>query len=94
MTPKWHAAAGKDEHHQVDTLLADENIPGSIIAMVEYFGHGCYYPCAINAKTGNLERGGPMEDPVAAVQWAERVSGVHPPKPGDERPPFYYSGKP
>ena len=89
MTPKWHAIAGHDEHHQIDALLADENDPGSIIAMVEYFGHGCHYPCAINAATGNLERGGPM-DGIAAVQWAERVAGLHPPKPGDERPPFYY----
>ena len=91
--PTWVARAGVDEHHQIDVLLADETNPESIIAMVEYFGNWCHYPCAINAKTGNLERGGPMLDPVAAVQWAERVAGVHPPKSGDDRPPFYYSEK-
>jgi hypothetical protein len=44
-----------------------------------------------NAATGNLERGGPYSDRVAAMLWAERVAGLHPAKPGDERPPFYYT---
>jgi hypothetical protein len=40
-------------------LLADERNPDTIIAMVEWFeDDGPYYPCAINAHTANVERGG------------------------------------
>jgi hypothetical protein len=57
--------------------------------MVEWFeDDGPHSPCAINAQTGNIERGGPM-DAVEATMWAERVAGIHPLKDGDERPPFY-----
>jgi hypothetical protein len=31
-----------------------------------------------------------MQDRVEAMLWAERVAGLHPSKPGDECPPFYY----
>jgi hypothetical protein len=72
--------------YQDDLLMTDD---GRCIARVEAFGYACY-PCAISAATGNLERGGPYHDRVAAMQWAERVAGLHPAKPGDERPPFYY----
>lgn len=76
--------------YESDDILIDEK--GNCIGRVEDFGYACY-PCAINAKTGNLERGGAYSDRVAAVLWAERVAGMHPDKPGDERPPFYYSAK-
>jgi hypothetical protein len=72
-----------------DLLMTDD---GVCIARIEDFGYAAY-PCAINAATGNLERGGPYNDRVAAMLWAERVAGVHPTKPGDERPPFYYTRK-
>lgn len=65
---------------------------GFHIARIEDFGYAAY-PSALNALTGNWERNGPMEDKVAGKLWAERVAGVHPTKPSDERPPFYYSDK-
>ena len=65
---------------------------GYHIAMVEEFSYGAY-PTALNAATGNWERGGHFRSGVEAKLWAERVAGVHPVKPGDERPPFYYSIK-
>ena len=68
--------------------LVDSN--GIIIALVEDFGYACY-PTAINAATGQKERGGSYQDRVQAKLWAERVAGEHPLKPGDERPPFYYN---
>lgn len=78
------------EHgYQVEVLVDDA---GKEIAMLEDFGYAAY-PCAINAKTGNLERGGPHTDRVAAILWAERVAGLHPVKAGDERPPFYYESE-
>jgi len=46
------------------------------------------YPIALNATTGNWERGGAYEDRVAAMQWAEWIAGLHPGKPGDVRPGF------
>jgi hypothetical protein len=70
-----------------DDLLMDEN--DAVIARIEEFGYACY-PMALNAATGNWERGGPHFDRVAAVMWAERVAGLHPGKPGDGRPRFYY----
>ncbi len=76
----------KDEDgYRVDDLIVD----GKTIARIETFSYASY-PCAINAKTGNLERGGGYRDEVEAKLWAERVSGLHPAKPGDKRPPFYY----
>lgn len=78
---KWVASA-----HEEEVLVTDG---GEIIARVEDFGYACY-PCAINAKTGNLERGGAYYDKVEAKLWAERVAGEHPSKPEDVRPPFYY----
>lgn len=92
-TSRWHPRAGVDVHHQVEVLLVEEGNPDSVIAMVEWFeDDGPYYPCAINARTGNVERGGPM-DAVDAFAWAERVAGLHPLKAGDDRPPFYYTRK-
>ena len=63
------------------------------IGRLEDFGYACY-PSALNAKTGNVERGGAYRDRVAAMQWVERVAGEHPTKLGDERPPFYYTETP
>lgn len=84
--PTWKAV--RDEiGYQVEDLV-DEN--GNILARIEDFGYAAY-PCAVNAVTGNLERNGPTYDRVAGKLWAERVAGLHPTKPGDERPPFYYS---
>lgn len=70
-----------------DDLLMDES--GDVIARLEDFGYAAY-PCAINISTGQLERGGAYADRVAAMQWAERVAGLHPLKKGDKRPAFYY----
>ena len=81
----WKAAG--DGSYDCEMLEVD----GVVLAMIEDFGMGCTYPTARNAKTGNLERGGPHKDGVEAKLWAERVAGLHPTKPGDERPPFYYS---
>lgn len=87
--PEWKPE--RDETgYQVDILVDDD---GREIAMLEDFEYAAY-PCAINCKTGNLERGGPHTDRVAAILWAERVAGVHPGKPGDERPAFYYKPLP
>ncbi|MGJ5075479.1 hypothetical protein [Bradyrhizobium oligotrophicum] len=63
---------------------------GQHIAAVEDFGYACY-PRAYNPKDQRWERGGAYQDRVEAKLWAERVAGIHPTKPGDERPPFYYS---
>jgi hypothetical protein len=63
---------------------------GYHIARIEDFGYAAY-PSAHNAQTGNWERHGPTRDRVEGKLWAERVAGIHPVKPGDERPPFYYS---
>jgi hypothetical protein len=63
---------------------------GLHVARIEDFGYAAY-PSALNAATGNWERHGPTSDRVAGKLWAERVAGVHPPKPGDERHPFYYA---
>ena len=41
-------------------------------------------------QRGIGERGGAYYDRVEARLWCERVAGLHPAKPGDERPPFYY----
>ena len=76
-----------DGRYESDDIL--ENEEGNCIARVEDFGYSCY-PMAINAKTGNLERGGAFSDRVAAKLWCERVAGLHPSKSGDERPAFYY----
>jgi hypothetical protein len=70
-----------------DDLLIDEH--ENVIARLEEFGYAAY-PMAFNAVTGNWERGGAFDDRVAAMQWAERVAGLHPPKAGDERARFYY----
>ncbi len=74
-------------HYESDDLLIDDK--GNVIARLEDFGYAAY-PMALNAATGNWERGGPYTDRVAAMLWAERVAGEHPPKSGDERPAFYY----
>lgn len=75
-----------------DILVTDD---GNVIARVERFydEDGPSYPCAVNVVTQNLERGGAMTCHVEAKLWAERVAGLHPVKPGDERPPFYYAKK-
>jgi hypothetical protein len=75
-------------HHSEypDDLLTDGV---SVIGRIEDFGYAAY-PMAYNASTGNWERGGGYDDRVAAMQWAERVAGLHPPKAGDERARFYY----
>lgn len=72
-----------------DFLLTDG---GVLVARVEDFGYAVY-PCAVNSLTGRLERGGAFSDAVEARLWAERVAGIHPTKPGDERPPFYEPGE-
>lgn len=84
--PQWKPIAD-EPGNQVDDLVTED---GEIIARVEDFGNAAY-PCAINAATGNLERGGPHPDRAAAFAWCERVAGLHPTKSGDERPAFYYS---
>jgi hypothetical protein len=74
-------------YEQCDEYVTDD---GQHIARIEDFGYAAY-PSALNAATGNWERHGATEDRVAGMLWAERVAGIHPVKPGDERPPFYYS---
>jgi hypothetical protein len=85
MTPTWQPNPRNDDYQ--DDLLMDGD---RCIARIEDFVYACY-PCAINAKTGYLERGGAYRDRVAAILWAERVAGLHPTKPEDKRPPFYYT---
>lgn len=89
MTATWQPNPFVTDY-QDDHLVDDD---GTHLARIEDFGMGVCYPSAINAATGNLERGGPHKDPVEAMQWCERVAGIHPVKPGDERPPFYYTNK-
>ena len=81
---KWKPVIDDDDY-RVDDLIID----GETVARIEVFWYASY-PCAINAKTGNLERGGAYHDEVQAKLWAERVAGLHPTRPTDERPPFYY----
>jgi hypothetical protein len=85
----WRPLPSDSAGREVEVILADDANPDSIIAMIEDFGYAAY-PCAINSKTGNIERGGAYWDRVEAKLWAERVVGLHPLKPSDERPPFYY----
>jgi hypothetical protein len=84
MTATWQPNPYSPD--EVEGLVDDD---GSVIALVEDFGYACY-PSAINASTGNRERGGAYYDRVEARLWCERVAGLHPAKPGDGRPPFYY----
>lgn len=74
------------KYQECDEYVTDD---GQHIAAIEDFGYAAY-PSAHNAATGNWERGGAYTDRVEAMLWAERVAGVHPLKPGDERPAFYY----
>ena len=88
-TPTWRPNP-KVTSYDFDVLASDEDFSrGVCIAMIEDFAYAAY-PTALNAKTGNWERGGPHQDRVAARQWAERVADLHPTKPNDERPAFYY----
>ena len=81
-------AVRDDPSWMVDDLVDEK---GETIARTEQFYKSMpTYPMALNSKTGNWERGGPFEDGVKARQWCERVAGLHPTKPGDERSPFYY----
>lgn len=89
MTAQWTPVRDGDDGYMVDDLITND---GTAIARIEVFWYASY-PCAINAKTGNLERGGAYHDEVEARLWAERIAGLHPKKPTDERPPFYYSPK-
>ena len=85
MSAKWQEAGGLSEHHFVESYVLD----GNEIAAIEYFGHGSYYPRALNKITGNWERGGPMHNLRDAMGWAERVAtGAM--RAGDERARFYY----
>lgn len=87
-TPTWRPHPFAD--YEFDVLASDEDFArGAFIAGVEDFDHACY-ASSLNAQTGNWERKGPSQDRVAARLWAERVAGLHPTNPGDERPPFYY----
>lgn len=84
--PTWQPDPSSYEGYQVDNLVTPD---GNIVARIEDFGYAAY-PCAINATTKNLERGGAYSDRVEAILWAERVAGLHPAKPHDARPAFYY----
>lgn len=86
MIATWQPNPSSYEGYQVDDLVTPS---GNIIARIEDFEYAAY-PCAINAATGNLERGGAYEDRVEAILWAERIAGLHPVKPSDDRPAFYY----
>lgn len=75
-------------YEEQDRLIDDD---GVVLAVVEqFYDDGPAYPTAIDARTGLLERGGPMNCPVEARLWAERVAGLHPRQEGDDRPPFYH----
>lgn len=90
--PTWCAIPGRDEHHDIDALVDNPaRAADTVIAMIETFGTNLdvSYPCALNAVTWNVERGGPMEY-TAAKAWCERVAGLRRLSHGDERPPFYY----
>ncbi len=82
----WLPNPDSTDDWQCDELVTDKD---EHIARIEDFGYACY-PSALNAATGNWERGGPYDDRVEAMLWAERVAGEHPSKAGDERPRFYY----
>lgn len=91
MIAAWKAVSDEGDGtygktYQVEQLVTPD---GKVIAMLEDFGYAAY-PCAINAQTGNVERGGAYFDRVAAILWAERIAGLHPTKSGDHRPAFYY----
>jgi hypothetical protein len=73
-------------YQECDEYVTDD---GRHIARIEDFGYAAY-PSALNAATGNWERYGACLDRVEGMLWAERVAGIHPLKPGDEMPPFYY----
>ncbi len=84
---KWQPIdAGLDAHHIIEAYVDDG---GQELAAIEYFGHGCYYPRALNKVTGNWERGGPRSTLRNALEWAERVATGRM-REGDERPRFYY----
>jgi hypothetical protein len=88
MQEGWNVVSADDHGDEVQILVHG----GVTVAKLEDFGYAAY-PCAINAATGNLERGGAYHDRIAAKAWAERVAGMHPAQPGDERPPFYWTQK-
>lgn len=84
--PRWEPNPNITEY-QRDELTLPNGI--HVIARIEDFDYAAY-PMALNATTGNWERGGAYTDRVEAMLWAERVAGLHPAKPEDERPAFYY----
>lgn len=85
----WKPNPNSTDDWQCDELVDDNDY---VAARIETFDTR-HYPMALNAATGNWERGGCYLDAVAAILWAERVAGIHPMKPTDERPPFYYTKK-
>lgn len=86
--PTWQPNPHSTEGWQCDELVTPDGV--HCVARIEDFEHAAY-PSALNAATGNWERGGAYFDRVEAILWAERVAGLHPVKPQDERPAFYYS---
>lgn len=85
-TPTWQPVP-LDEHekdigdYQIDALVTGG---GAHVAYVQEFWYACYAN-ALCAATGEWTRGGAFLDAVSAMQWAERMAGVHPAKPGDAR---------
>ena len=91
-TPTWRPHPYVTDY-DYEILASDEDIAkDECVGWLEDFGYACY-PSAINAVTGNRERGGAYTNRVNAKLWAERVAGLHPAKPTDERPAFYYEAK-
>jgi hypothetical protein len=86
MMPKWQSTEGLDDHHFVESYIGDD---GKELAAIEYFGHGSYYPRALNVETGNWERGGPRRTLRNALEWAERVAAGRM-REGDQMPRFHY----
>lgn len=81
MIARWEINPNNSEEWECEELIDDA---GAAIATLEVFC-GRNYPWAFDPAKKSWVRGGCFSDKASAALWAERVAGLHPTKPGDDR---------